>query len=93
MSWSSLIWNGAATNEPNQQVPHEIQTLSALRVEFLSINYQGLEVQQMNAYEILAKALREDWTCERVATELEAIGLTKKQVSDVMKQEILRGTK
>ena len=47
----------------------------------------------MNAYEILGKALREDWTCERVAEELEAIGLTKKQVSDVMKAEILRGTK
>lgn len=44
----------------------------------------------MTAYEVIAKALREDWTCEQVATELEAIGLTKKQVSDVMKQEILR---
>lgn len=47
----------------------------------------------MNAYEILAKALREDWTCERVAKELEAIGLTKAQISKVMKDEILRGTK
>ena len=44
----------------------------------------------MNAYEVIAKALREDWTCERVANELEAIGLTKKQISDVMKQEILK---
>lgn len=44
----------------------------------------------MNAYEIIALALREDWTCERVALELEAIGLTRKQVSNVMMQEILK---
>ena len=47
----------------------------------------------MTAYQIIDTAMREGWTCERVATEIEAIGLTKKQVSDVMKQEILRGTK
>jgi hypothetical protein len=47
----------------------------------------------MNAYEIISKALREDWTCERVANELGAIGLTKAQVSKVMKDEILSGTK
>lgn len=44
----------------------------------------------MNAYEIIAIALREDWSCERVALELEAIGLSKKQVSNVMTQEILK---
>lgn len=44
----------------------------------------------MNAYEIIGLALRENWTCERVAMELEAIGLTKEQVSKVMLDEILR---
>lgn len=44
----------------------------------------------MNAYEVIAKALREDWTCDRVADELTAIGLTKAQISEAIKQEIFR---
>lgn len=47
----------------------------------------------MTAYQIIDTAIKEGWSCDRVADELEAIGLTKKQISDVMKQEILRGTK
>ncbi len=49
-----------------------------------------MEGTKVNAYEILAFALREDWTCERVAAELAAIGLSNKQISDVMKAEILK---
>ncbi len=44
----------------------------------------------MNTKEILSLALREDWTCERVASELAAIGLSNKQISDLMKAEILK---
>ena len=44
----------------------------------------------MSAYEIIDRALREDWTCDRVAAELEAAGYSKKQISEVMKQEVLK---
>jgi len=44
----------------------------------------------MTAYQIIDTALREGWTCERVADELTAIGLTKAQISEAIKQEIFR---
>lgn len=43
----------------------------------------------MTAAQIIEKAYAEDWTCERVALELEAIGMTKAQVKAVMMKEIL----
>lgn len=45
----------------------------------------------MTAYQILSVAMTELWSCERVAIELESIGLTKKQVTNVMNQELLKG--
>jgi hypothetical protein len=43
----------------------------------------------MTEQQIIQRAYAEDWTCERVAIELEAIGLTKAQVKAVMMKEIV----
>jgi len=36
------------------------------------------------AYQVIADAHRNGWTCERVASELQALGFTDRQIAKVM---------